>query len=381
MSAEPLTERMELGDAIQTYLLSASVAGLSPATLRLYEVMLKRLLGYARRQRRIWLDELSPNLLRAAVAESATAGPAEGVTRPSNWKGGEVSAEMMIHAARAMSKSLLSDGIPMADLSVVKAPKRPERIQPRVTRAEFVALEDALRKRAFHKRVQHLIVARDLAILYLLADTGLRAAEFCALNVGDVDFEEGTVFVHRGKGGKDRVLSIADSDPREVDGGLTLRALRTYLFHREERGLVEHQALWLSSRGYRLQPDGLRTMLSQLCDEAGLDGNRPPHAFRRGWFTESYKQEPMALPVLVARMGWSGRNEEMVRTYTRGADLDLARTTPRPSLAKQWRGTLPSNPPAAREDLLQAVRTDPELRQALLQALLGTANSQAETRP
>jgi len=42
-------ERMELGEAIQHYLLAAAAAGLSPKTLRLYESLLKRLLDFARR--------------------------------------------------------------------------------------------------------------------------------------------------------------------------------------------------------------------------------------------------------------------------------------------------------------------------------------------
>lgn len=50
---------------------------------------------------------------------------------------------------------------------------------------------------------------RDRAILELLYGCGLRRAELLALNVGDVDFDENRLFV-RGKGSKDRVLSVND---------------------------------------------------------------------------------------------------------------------------------------------------------------------------
>ena len=114
-----------------------------------------------------------------------------------------------------------------------------------------------------------MLVAPDVAILYVLADTGLRASEFCGLNVKDIDFEKGTLTVRRGKGGKDRVLSIGDADPHEIVGGLTLRALTHLPLSSRGPRLVEHRALWLSGRGRRLNANSLRVQLARFV--------------RRGW--------------------------------------------------------------------------------------------------
>ena len=48
---------------------------------------------------------------------------------------------------------------------------------------------------------------RDRALLEILYSTGIRAAELLALDIGDIQFEQGTALVH-GKGNKDRMVPI-----------------------------------------------------------------------------------------------------------------------------------------------------------------------------
>jgi hypothetical protein len=100
----------------------------------------------------------------------------------------------------------------------------------------------------------------------------------------------------------------------------------------------------------------------------------------------------------------------MARVYTRGVEMDLARTEQRPSLARQWGApaapgplaTLaPSTPPAPvqlspagdvslealaaplvgnvgfRDALLSLARSDPSLRQALIEAVFGGGSADA----
>src|SRR5207302_7695680 len=51
---------------------------------------------------------------------------------------------------------------------------------------------------------------RDLALVELLYDAGLRAGEACALRRDDLDTGEGWLRVEQGKGGRDRVVPLAD---------------------------------------------------------------------------------------------------------------------------------------------------------------------------
>jgi integrase/recombinase XerD len=51
---------------------------------------------------------------------------------------------------------------------------------------------------------------RDRALLEVLYSSALRRSELIALRVADLDFERGTLFVHRGKGAKDRYVPIGE---------------------------------------------------------------------------------------------------------------------------------------------------------------------------
>lgn len=327
---------MFLSNAIECFLLLASTERrLARRTVIQYTASLQKFGEYAVAQGRPRVSDFTPNLLRAAVAaEMNTAGHA---TRAGNWNGGEAMGASMIAAARTMVRRLSEEfpDLPLPDLNTVRAPKIPQRIQPRLEEGEYMRLEAALRMRLLRDRVPRYLIARDMAILALLGNTGLRAAECCGIDVDDVDLDEGAVRVH-GKGNKWRILSIRDPDLSVHDGGEVVRALSDFLHWRERSfGPLMARALWLTPKGNRVNENALRRMLSLLCEEAGIDGNRPPHAFRRAYFTEQYRDQPNALPVLVERMGWE--SEAMVKIYTRGVQVELARRIPLPLLSKKWR--------------------------------------------
>ena len=51
---------------------------------------------------------------------------------------------------------------------------------------------------------------RDRAVLEVFYSSALRRSELIALRIVDLDFERGTLFVHRGKGAKDRYVPIGE---------------------------------------------------------------------------------------------------------------------------------------------------------------------------
>jgi len=144
----------------------------------------------------------------------------------------------------------------------VKSPKLPEKLLPPVEVADFQAIVDVCKG--------DREAERDRAILLTLFDSGVRAAELCALDVGDFDTVTGALTVKHGKGGKVRAVFA---------GQKTRRALRAYL---KERGNVNDDAPLFATRSKtRLTYMGLRSMIKRRADAAGV---HPPavHAFRRG---------------------------------------------------------------------------------------------------
>jgi site-specific recombinase XerD len=103
---------------------------------------------------------------------------------------------------------------------------------------------------------------RDRALFMLMLRTGLRVEEVARLTVGAVDLKRKTLFVHLGKGGKDRVVYIS-TDAHQ--------ALAAYLSRRpptRSRGLflVEKGP----GRGSPLSVRGIQKRLEYYSRSAGL---------------------------------------------------------------------------------------------------------------
>lgn len=350
--ARPRGRNVRLDDAITYFLGQWPAEGATRATVRTYGSQLKWLAAFAASRGQGLLADLTPDLLRAAmVAKMADR------STPTS-KGGEAAANSLAFAARCLATWLRNQGVPVADLKVVRPRRPPERVQPRLWPHEFEALESAILRRLVDARVRNAraMVARDLALIYMLAESGLRASEVCAMTVHDVDFERGAVLVLRGKGSKQRALSIVGL-PDDDDPWRPLRLLGEWLEIRSSvRNTDEHLFLWTSMSGRPLTQDQLREVLRRTCRDAGLPENRPPHAFRRMNFTEAYKANPAAIRVIADRMGWSPKSVSMISIYTRGAEIDLARTTPMGSVTGRWRRApdpkVPVTPPGYRPILL-----------------------------
>ena len=150
----------------------------------------------------------------------------------------------------------------------------PRTLSPRQPRAiRFCPLQPAqiadLMAAPVRGKGGHAIRADDLRFLIgLLYTTGLRISEALALNLGDVDQQQATLFVRRGKFGKERLVPLSPS---------TLTALREWLAHRE--GLADNApSAPLFLAGWNRRPNGSQTAQAfrRLCRRCGVTGDPPP---------------------------------------------------------------------------------------------------------
>jgi site-specific recombinase XerD len=121
----------------------------------------------------------------------------------------------------------------------------------------------------------NLIASRDRAGLLFLLDTGVRLAEFLALNKVDINPMTGAIQVRNGKGRKPRNVYIGDK---------SRHFLRRYLKERDDYS----PALWVSRTGERLTETGLRMMLRRRAAEADVPVPSP-HDFRRAFALERWR--------------------------------------------------------------------------------------------
>ena len=114
-------------------------------------------------------------------------------------------------------------------------------------------------------------------VVTMMLDTGMRVSEVCALNIEDIDFDDGSARIMGGKGDKDRLVLFTQR---------TLARLQGWLPIRERLQPDDVGACFLNRRGRRLQPRGVQRMMDALAEEAGLlKGKLTPHVLRHNFAT------------------------------------------------------------------------------------------------
>lgn len=178
---------------------------------------------------------------------------------------------------------------------------------------------------------------RDLAILLLAIDCGLRRSEIGALAVEDVDLPEGTVLIRHGKGDKQRVVPFSHA---------TALALKHYLLARgtyprtdalipaaqDQPPLATGQRrhpLWLGMNG-PMGAAGIAHVVETRAAQAGLEGVHP-HLFRHT-FAHNWLLQGGGIDTLKRAAGWE--SDRMAYYYgAAGVDQRTKAAQQRHSLA------------------------------------------------
>ncbi len=157
---------------------------------------------------------------------------------------------------------------------------------------------------------------RDEALVRFMAETGTRAGEVVALDVGDIDLAVGVATIRKGKGGKGRVVPF---------GPQTARALDRYLRVRRTHRLAGTDALWLGDRGKEFSYDALHKSLGTRAVAAGIAGFHPHllrHTAAHRWLAAGGSEGG-----LMAVAGWT--RPDMLLRYTRAQASSRAATEAR----------------------------------------------------
>lgn len=262
----------------------------SKHTIKFYCVELKRFLAYCDNQEMYQVERITSDMLRSYLLHLEETG-----RNPGGINAGY----------RAVKTFLLwyeNEVEPVAwknPIRKVHGPKTPARAMEPVDLDDVNRLLDTCQGNS-------LLDLRDRAILLFLLDTGLRAFELCALDLGDVDLIQGDVAVHNGKGSKARLCMI---------GKRTRKAVRHYARNRNDSS----QALWVTGKGERLTYWGLNQMIRRRAKRAGIV--KPGlHDFRRA-FALNCLREGMDVFSLQKLLGHSDLS--VMRRYLAQNDEDL----------------------------------------------------------
>jgi site-specific recombinase XerD len=270
------------------------------------------------------LGSLSPVRVRIFLAylRDPCPGGRWGTGHPATRRETRPSTVATYHRAiRAFANFCLAEGL-LAEtpLKNVKPPRVPlDQVQP-FSKDQVQALVDAARRGRAPER--------DVAIVLLAVDTGLRASELCGLTVGDADRGTGDLTV-LGKGNKKR---------RCYMGLAARRAIWRYL-EADRRDALPGEPLFISWGGHRaggaLTPSGLFRIVQQLGKAAHIQGVRcSPHTLRHT-FAVNFLRGGGNLFELQQLMGHTDLT--VLRRYVQLAETDLAEAHRQASPADRMR--------------------------------------------
>lgn len=286
---------------INAFILDRRSQDLAPGTLHFYVWKLKLLTDFAGRHSIDRVGQLTPTHIREFLIElSSTHNP------------GGVHAVFRCLRAFLLWYERESEFDWSNPIHNIKAPKVSVLTIEPVELTTITKLLKVCDPTTFHG-------ARDIAIIYFLLDSGLRAAELCALDIEDVDSIMGDVIIRKGKGGKPRMVVI---------GKRTRRAVRSFLRLRND----SENALWVTDEGDRLTYWGLNLILRRRARLAHVE--KPGlHDFRRA-FALNCLRSGMDVFALQRLMGHSDLS--VLRRYLAQTNDDLRAAHAKASPVDNW---------------------------------------------
>ena len=117
---------------------------------------------------------------------------------------------------------------------------------------------------------------RDLAMIDLLASTGMRVGEMVLLNRDDLNFNERECIV-LGKGSKERIVVFGNNTKEALDDYLS-RGRREVDFHNSEY-------LFLNKDGNKLSTRYVRKIIDDIIFKASIEMHVSPHMLRHTFAT------------------------------------------------------------------------------------------------
>ena len=274
---------------LRDFLLDLGAANRTPRTISYYQQKLTPFLDWLQGQNVRESSGITPAHVRTYLTELSKSHTPGGV-------------HAHYRAVRAFLRWLAREGVLSAD------PTRNVRA-PKVDREPLTPVDLAIVKAMLATCGKDVHGLRDRSLFLALLDTGMRAGEVVAANIGDLDLAEGTLLIRRSKSRKHRVVFL---------GRKSRRALAAYLRKRGDPGPGE--PVWATETRGRLTYHGLRAIVTRRAKAAGVKAPSL-HSFRRA--AAILMLRGGADPVTVSRILGHGSLAVTLR-YLKQEQADLA---------------------------------------------------------
>lgn len=296
-SLKPVTVAVTGGDIgvlCRSFRRSLEASNRSPSTVFIYTAAVNQLAAFLDAQK---MPLLVANLTREHVEEFV----ADVLRRRK-----PATASTYYRGIKAFFDWLVDDGeLKASPMARVKPPHVPEHAPVMPTDDELRRLLKACEGSGFEER-------RDLALLRLFMDTGLRLSEAAYLTMDDVDLDNKVVRV-LGKFSRVRVVPFGRKTAAALDRYVRERA-------RHPHGGDSADRFWIGRQG-PLKDDAVDQIIRRRARQAGLSGTHA-HLFRHGfahaWLSQGGQEQD-----LMQLAGW--RSRTMLGRYGASAAAERAR--------------------------------------------------------
>lgn len=148
---------------------------------------------------------------------------------------------------------------------------------------------------------------RDATMMRLMLNAGLRSSEVLSLKTSDIDWISGKVLIKEGKGKKDRVVWVNESDLDYMRRWKEIKPESKYLF--------------TTLKGTKIIDRYLRAMVKRRGVRAGIRKNIYPHLLRHSFATDLLR-ETKNIRLVQKALGHANISTTMI--YTHIYDDELA---------------------------------------------------------
>ncbi len=187
------------------------------------------------------------------------------------------------------TKLKILDENPCKDLEVPKQPSK---------QINYLTLEES---ESLLKDIVGRNKERDLAIITLFLNCGLRLSELCNIRLKDIRED---ILVVRGKGDKDRTVYLNDK---------CLEVLNSYI---EERKNIKHSYLFLSERKNQISKRNVQYIVQKNLESTGLDTSKySTHKLRHTAATLLYKHSNVDIRTIQKILGHENIGTTQVYTH------------------------------------------------------------------
>ncbi|CAG0962156.1 Tyrosine recombinase XerC [Anaerolineae bacterium] len=259
-------------NARERFLLDCKARALSPNTIERYTNDLSTLERFISIRNVFHLEEITPDLLREFVAHL--------LARRHRYRADSPISPFTVDGIYRSCRTFFvfcarEDFLQINPMERVRHIKLPQRLVPRLSEDQVYQLIKEVEKTKLPKR--------NLAMILLLADSGLRRSEMLNLAVDDVHLDEGYVRVV-GKGNKQREVPI---------GKAARKAIRIWL---KARPYSKTQSVFVNSDGTPFRKNGLGSLFRRLRKYLGLKRLYPHllrHTFAKMYLRRSHDHKAL----------------------------------------------------------------------------------------